>query len=103
MRRVLSLDGAPTGVFCANDLMALGALDAARESGLSVPRDISIVGFDDIEAAALSVPALTTVSNPAYETGLIAGIMLKERMQGRYSGPPRAVTLPCRLIRRATA
>ena len=103
MRRLLSLAEPPTGVFCANDLMALGALDAARELGASVPGDVSLVGFDDIEAAALSVPALTTVSNPAYETGLIAGIMLKERMAGRYRGPARAVILPCRLIRRATA
>src|SRR5207237_7475762 len=83
MRRLLSIPNPPTGVFCANDLMALGALDAARELGCDVPGDVAIVGFDDIEAAALSSPALTTVSNPAYETGLIAGTMPNERMQGR--------------------
>jgi LacI family transcriptional regulator, galactose operon repressor len=103
MRRLLTLADPPTAVFCANDLMALGALDAARELGVAVPRDVAIAGFDDIEAAALSVPALTTVTNPAYETGFLAGHMLRDRMTGRYAGPPRAVTLPCRLVRRATA
>jgi DNA-binding LacI/PurR family transcriptional regulator len=48
-------------------------------------------------------PPLTTVSNPAYETGLLAGTLLKERLLGVEAGPPRTVTLPCRLIRRATA
>ncbi len=103
MRRLLSMSAPPTGVFCANDLMALGALDAAREMGVSVPGEVALVGFDDIDAAAYAVPALTTVSNPAYETGLLAGIMLKERMTGQQTGAPRTVTLPCRLIRRSTA
>ena len=47
-------------------------------------------------------PALTTVSNPAYETGLLAGVLLSERMTGRFRDAPRTVTLPCRLIERAT-
>ena len=103
MRRLLALSDPPTGVFCANDLMALGALDAVREVGASVPADVAVVGFDDIDAASLSVPGLTTVANPGYETGLTAGVMLKERMNGQFTGPPRVVTLPCRLVRRATA
>jgi LacI family transcriptional regulator len=103
MRRLLALRDPPTAVFCANDLMALGAADAALEMGLGIPSRLALVGFDDIEAAALVNPPLTTVSNPAYETGLLAGLLLKERMVGRYQGPHRLVTLPCRLIRRATA
>jgi LacI family transcriptional regulator len=90
-------------VFCANDLMAFGAMDAVREAGLAIPRDLAVAGFDDIEAAAMIHPPLTTVSNPAYETGLLAGALLKERMLGVYRDAPRTVTLPCRLIRRATA
>ncbi len=103
MRFLLALPEPPTAVFCANDLMALGALDAARELGVSVPAELALVGFDDIEAAAMAVPPLTTVSNPAHETGLLAGIMLRERMSGAFRDAPRTVTLPCRLIRRATA
>ena len=90
-------------MFCANDLMALGALDAARELRVAVPGQVALVGFDDIEAATYAVPPLTTVSNPAYETGLLAGIMLKERMTNQYTGTARTVTLPCRLIQRVTA
>ena len=85
-------------MFCANDLMAIGALDAARELGLRVPDDIRIVGFDDIEAAALVSPALTTIANPAYETGRAAGNLVLDRLQHRHAGPRRTVTLPCRLI-----
>ena len=103
MRRLLALADPPRAVFCANDLMAFGVLDAAREAGLDIPGDLAVAGFDDIEAAAMSHPPLTTVSNPSYETGLLAGTLLKERLLGVSTGPPRTVTLPCRLIRRATA
>jgi len=103
MRRLLALPDPPQAVFCANDLMAFGVLDAAREAGLEVPGDLAVAGFDDIEAAAMAHPPLTTVSSPAYETGLLAGTLLKERMLGVHYEAPRTVTLPCRLIRRATA
>jgi LacI family transcriptional regulator len=103
MRRLLALPDPPQAVFCANDLMAFGVLDAAREAGLDVPGDLAVAGFDDIEAAAMIHPSLTTVSNPAYETGLLAGVLLKERMLGVNTDEPRTVTLPCRLIHRATA
>jgi DNA-binding LacI/PurR family transcriptional regulator len=65
-------DARPTAVVCACDLIALGALHAIRSSGLSVPRDISVVGFDDITMACHSNPALTTVSPPKYEMGGLA-------------------------------
>ena len=103
MRRLLALPDPPQAVFCANDLMAFGVLDAARAAGLDVPGDLAVAGFDDIEAAAMAHPPLTTVSSPAYETGLLAATLLKERMLGVYRDEPRTVTLPCRLIRRATA
>jgi LacI family transcriptional regulator len=100
---LLRLDNPPAAIFCGNDLMALGAMDAARELGCKVPDDVALVGFDDIEAAEMVSPPLTTVSNPAYEIGLIAGHLLRERMTGQYRDLPRTVTLPCRLVPRATA
>ena len=93
----------PDGVFCANDLMAIGALDVLRERGVAVPDEVAVVGFDDIDAAAIVTPSLTSVVNPAFETGRIAGALLLERMTGAYTGPQRAVTLPCRLVARASA
>jgi LacI family transcriptional regulator len=101
--RALLENAEPDGVFCANDLMAIGALDVLRERRLPVPDDVALVGFDDIEAAALVSPPLTSVVNPAFETGSTAGGLLMERMTGAYAGAQRAVTLPCPLVVRASA
>src|SRR5205085_11486990 len=72
------LEHAPdlTGIFVLNDLMALGALEAARASGRRVPTDLSIVGFDDIPFAALANPPLTTVGQPIRELGERAADLL---------------------------
>jgi LacI family transcriptional regulator len=103
MRELLSRRTRPRAVFCANDLMAIGALDAAREAKLRVPRDIAVMGYDDIEAAALVTPDLTTVVNPAYEMGHECGRLLLERMSGADHGPHREVVIPHRLVPRASA
>lgn len=66
----------PTAIFAANDLMAIGAMKAAREKGVSVPGDMSIIGYDDIDMASLCTPQLTTVKQPKYETGMISMEML---------------------------
>jgi len=100
--QILSAGPAPTAIFCANDLIAIGVMDAARTHGLRLPADLSLVGFDDIEAAALVTPALTTVVNPAYELGRAAGRLLLDRVTGRYAGPRRVETLPCPLVERAS-
>ena len=68
-RELLEAGELPTAVVVANDMMALGVLQECRERGLHVPRDISIVGFDDIAFAALSNPPLTTVRLPREELG----------------------------------
>lgn len=80
MARLIALADRPSAVFCANDMMAIGALDAAQRSGLSVPEDVAILGVDDIDAAALVRPALTTVRIPAEEIGRAAGELLLHRI-----------------------
>jgi LacI family transcriptional regulator len=100
MLELLWVDPAPTAVFCANDVMAIGAMDVASDAGRTVGRDVAIVGYDDIEAAALVRPGLTTMMNPAYDTGRVAGELLAERMTGAHTGGRRTVVLPCRLIER---
>jgi LacI family transcriptional regulator len=100
---VLALAPRPTAVFCSNDLTAIGALDAARDAGLAVPRDLAMVGFDDIEAATLVTPALTTVVNPAIDIGRTAAKMLAERMTGAHQGPARTITLPSPLVVRGSS
>jgi LacI family transcriptional regulator len=93
----------PTAVFCSNDLSAIGVIDGARERGLEVPADLAVVGFDDIEEAAMTTPPLTTVRNPAFETGEAAGRLLGDRMAGSFRGSARAVKLPASLIVRASS
>ncbi|MDF1605413.1 LacI family DNA-binding transcriptional regulator [Nocardioides sp. YIM 152315] len=102
MRGLMTLDRRPDAVFCANDLMAIGALDVAHELGLDVPTDVAIMGFDDVDAATIVTPQLTTVRNPAYEAGSTAGDLLMSRMSGRYTGAGRTVVLPCPLVVRGT-
>lgn len=100
---ILASSPAPTAVFCSNDLSAIGVIDAARERGLRVPEDLAVVGFDDIEEAAMTTPPLTTVRNPAFETGEAAGSLLGDRMAGAFRGRARAVKLPASLIVRASS
>jgi LacI family transcriptional regulator len=87
-------------VFCANDLMALGALLAVREAGRECPRDVSILGFDGVPAGAFSWPGLTTIEKPARELGRRSAQALFDQIAGR---PVTGRTyLPCRLIERGS-
>jgi LacI family transcriptional regulator len=101
--RLLDLGSPPTAVVCGNDLIAVGALDAARLRGRRVPDELSVTGFDDIEVAALVTPALTTVQNPAYEIGRVSARLVLERLDDA-AAPGRRVVLPCPLtVRESTA
>jgi len=88
----------PDAVFCANDLMAIGAVDAVHEEGLGVPGDVAVGGFDDVDAATIVNPALTTAQNPAYDVGVNAGRLLMSRLEGEYDGAGRTIVLPCPLV-----
>ncbi|MBO1914432.1 substrate-binding domain-containing protein, partial [Microvirga sp. 3-52] len=72
----------PTAVFAANDLIALGAMNAIQEQNLKIPQDISVIGCDDILFAQMSTPKLSTISVPAYQIGVTAVDMLVERILG---------------------
>lgn len=92
---------APTAIFCANDLMALGVLSAARSDGVRVPGDISIVGLDDIWLASQFDPPLTTVALPRYEIGVLATDMLLRLLNGEE--PERRVVASSLVVRKSTA
>ena len=72
----------PTALLCANDMMAIGALEYCRTKGLKVPTDVSVVGFDDVAMAPLLTPRLTTVRQPADEMGMGAAELLIDLIQG---------------------
>jgi len=85
MIRLLSLSVRPTAVLAASDTLAVGALAAARDMGVQVPKDISIAGFDDIDVAGYCNPPLTTIRVPADEIGRLAFKILLDMINGRGS------------------
>jgi LacI family transcriptional regulator len=103
MKKLLRLNPRPTAVFAANDLMALGAMLAIREANLSIPEDIALVGLDDIPAAKLVQPPLTTISQMQEDIGRRAAEMLFERIDGTAPDKPRLVEMPFELIVRESA
>jgi DNA-binding LacI/PurR family transcriptional regulator len=97
MQKLLSMRHPPTAVFAASDMLAVGALAAAREKGVRVPEDLSIAGFDDIDFAAYCNPPLTTVRVPAAQMGEMAVEMLLEMIEGD-SMHVRQITLDTELV-----
>jgi LacI family transcriptional regulator len=73
---LLSLENRPSAIFCGNDLMAIGVMEAAAERGLSVPGDLSVMGYDDQELARYTHPPLSTLVLPNYEMGQKAAELL---------------------------
>jgi LacI family transcriptional regulator len=98
MRELLALSPRPRAVFAANDLMAMGALVAAREAGLRIPEDIAIAGFDNIPAASLVDPPLTTINMFQENIGRRATQMVFERIQGTAPEGMQTVEMPYELI-----
>lgn len=98
---LLALDEPPTAVFCASDLMALGAIRGAAAAGTSVPEGLSVVGFDDIMVATHSDPPLTTLRQDKHGLGVAAAEALLERIDG-VDDAASARTLPVELVVRET-
>ncbi len=86
-----------TSIFASSDIMAFGAKQAIEDMGKKIPEDISIIGFDDIPFS--SAISLTTVSQPAYEMGKNAMLLLIDLMKGRISSPQRIILRPSMIIR----
>lgn len=99
---LLALDEPPTAIVCASDLMALAALQAIWESGRRPGRDVAVVGFDDLEAAALAHPPLTTIRQDRQELGATAAECAIDLLE-RPDGVARSVVLPVELVVRASS
>ncbi len=104
-RALLSLENRPTAILASNDVMALGVMDVATKMRLTIPDDLSVVGFDDIFVSALPMIGLTTMRQPSLQLGFQAARLLNARMDDPDAAEaPRAVILPADLIvRRTTA
>lgn len=82
MNQLLRLPEMPTAVFAVSDFLAFGAIQSIRKSGLRVPEDIAVTGFDDIEFASIYTPSLTSVYQPQYDLGYTALKLLLDKMDG---------------------
>jgi LacI family transcriptional regulator len=108
MRDLLTMPNPPTAVFCIDDLVAIGALQAAKEAQYRVPEDLSIVGFDDDVYARLVQPPLSTVAQPSFELGRSAARRALLRLQTASTGevpdtlPKETIRLPCELVVRGS-
>lgn len=103
-RALLTRSPRPTAVFAASDRMAIGVVEAAREMGLQVPHDLSVVGYDDIDAAAYCRPPLTTVHQPRREIGLAAAEAAVRLIESSDLPPPSRILLrPYLVVRQTTA
>jgi LacI family transcriptional regulator len=96
-QKLLSLPEPPTAIFASNDMMAFGVMEAARERGLRLPEDLSIIGFDDIPQAAHVHPTLTTVRQPLEEMGRSAARLLLNYI-AQPTAPVERIELPTELI-----
>ena len=90
-------------IFCANDVLAIGALRSIRERGLRVPEDIAVIGMDDIAEGRVCTPTLTSVSLEAERRGSIAAKLLFERLEAGATLEPRRVMVQPRLVMRESS
>lgn len=102
LRDLLELAPEVDAVFCANDLLGIGALLEARSMGLSVPEDLAIVGFGDSDVAAEVPPGMTTISVDAYAIGKTAGEMILSRLNGESPEQPSRI-FPLTLVHRGSS
>jgi DNA-binding LacI/PurR family transcriptional regulator len=103
MRSIIQSDDLPTAVFVANDLAAMGALEALAGAGLRVPDDVSLVGYDDIISSHSARVALTTVAQPSVEMGRTAVDLLIERLREGRTEARHIVLSPQLVVRGSTA
>jgi LacI family transcriptional regulator len=95
-KQMISKGHIPTAIFAASDLMALGVMRALLEVGMKVPDDISIIGFDNIRVSQYSYPTLSTITQPAFEKGVIAADMLVNHLNTKER--PESVILSTELV-----
>ena len=86
-KKLLKVEKRPTAIFCGDDYMAIGVMERIMEEGFSIPDDIAIIGFDDIELAAYVKPALTTIRQPIYELGKTAAQILLNLINSKQKTP----------------
>jgi LacI family transcriptional regulator len=104
IKKILATGEKFTAVFAFNDISAIGAIRALEEMGLRVPTDVSVLGFDDIYAAAFHNPALTTIRQPLFEMGSLAARTLLNKLAREPEQTSEELSVePTIVVRRSTA
>lgn len=104
-RNLIELDDLPTAIIAYNDMTALGCINELSSQGINVPKDVSVIGFDDIDFAQMSNPGLTTIKQPKYEMGKLASELLFEMLEEEITGTSnksKEIVLEPELIERET-
>ncbi|NKB52529.1 MAG: LacI family DNA-binding transcriptional regulator [Rhizobiaceae bacterium] len=98
-RKWMKMEDRPSAIFCANDEIAFGLISELHQSGIRVPDQLSVIGYDDIDIAKRYIPALTTIWQPRFELGqTVAELLLKGVTDGGFGDTIQVKTLPVRLI-----
>jgi LacI family transcriptional regulator len=97
----MALRAPPTGIFCANDLMAVGCYEALRDLGLRIPHDVAVMGYDDREIGRHLHPPLSTALLPHFEMGSIAAEILIDRAAG-MPARARQIKVECPIVMRSS-
>ena len=100
MRQLLQMDSLPTAILCGNDILAMGAVAECQASGIGIPDEISIAGFDDLDMSSQIKPSLTTIHVPSAEMGENAADYLVAKIRQEQFEPP--VEMETRLMLRET-
>jgi LacI family transcriptional regulator len=101
--KLLSTKTRPTAVFCANDLLALGLMRGLIKHGISIPRDMALVGYDDVEFASVLATPLTSIRQPKYELGRAAAELLLDEANNPTSHEHRHIIFQPELIVRESS
>lgn len=102
-KSLIANDPRPDAIFAANDLLAIGVMRAVREAGIAIPRQLAVMGFDDIPSAKLVTPGLTTVAHFPERIGQKAGEILMMHTAGAQAAPGSTTEMPYRLVKRESA
>jgi LacI family transcriptional regulator len=100
--QILALSPRPTAIFCGNDLLALGVMRGLMKSGVRIPDEISIIGYDDIEFAPSAAVPLTSIAQPAYQLGFTATNLLLSECEGVDSHAHQDVRFQPELVVRSS-
>ena len=102
-KKLMAQEERPTAIFCVSDILALGAISAAQEMGLSVPEQLTVTGFDDVDYTTMFHPYLTTVAQPCYEMGRMSVELLVAMLRGKDAPPVGRNFVPYRFVERESS